>query len=146
MKPITMADKDVRLTREVNADKNKNGKIASFKLPKDYFINWQYTGCIRDRCILSKKQGKSVLDLSEYRIKTKTKRDKEVYLLHELLKDIKHLSKEHEREFPVIENTSSLKRYLVQEYSNEIAVFPSGKYLLVHPIDINSCTYCSNTS
>ena len=56
------------------------------------------------------------------------------------------MSKEHEREFPVIENTSSLKRYLVQEYSNEIAVFPSGKYLLVHPIDINSCTYCSNTS
>ena len=95
---------------------------------------------------MSKKQGNSVLDLSEYRIKTKTKREKEVYLLHKLLKDIKHLSKEHEREFPVIENTSSLKRYLVQEYSNEIAVFPSGNYLLVHPIDINSCTYCSNTS
>ena len=29
----------------------------------------------------------------------------------------------------------------MQEYSNEIAVFPSGKYLLVNPIYINPCTY-----
>ena len=76
----------------------------------------------------------------KYRIKTKTISDKEAYLLHELLKDIKYSSEKHDLETPIIEQTSSLKRYLVQEYSNNIAFFPSGKYLLVHPIDINPCT------
>ena len=61
--------------------------------------------------------------------------------MHELLKDVKYLSDEHDLETPFIEHTSSLKRYLVQAYSNDIAFFPSGKYLLVHPIDINLCTY-----
>ena len=50
---------------------------------------------------------------------------KEAYLIHELLKDVKYLSEEQDFETPFIEHTSSLKRYLVQEYSNEIAVFPS---------------------
>ena len=29
----------------------------------------------------------------------------------------------------------------MQEFSNDIVFFPSGKYFLVHPIDINPCTY-----
>ena len=29
----------------------------------------------------------------------------------------------------------------MQEYSNDVAFFPSGKYLLGHPIDINPFTY-----
>ena len=62
---------------------------------------------------LQKSKGEDVLDLFKYWIKTKNKRDKEAYLLHELLKDIKYLSKEHDCEIPVIEHTSSLKRYLV---------------------------------
>ena len=61
-------------------------------------------------------------------------------MLHELLKGIKYLSKEHDCKTRFIEHTSSFKRYLQQEYSNEIAVFPSRKYL-VHPININTCTY-----
>ena len=96
--------------------------------------------------ISKKNKAKDVVDLFKYRIKTKTKRDEEAYLLHELVKDIKYLIKEHDRETSVIEYTSSLKRYLVEEYSTEIEVFPSGKYLLVHPIDINPCTYVCNTS
>ena len=51
------------------------------------------------------------------------------------------MSEEHDFETPVIEHTSSLKRYLVQEYSNDITFFSSGKYLLVHPININPCKY-----
>ena len=66
---------------------------------------------------------------------------KEAYLIHELLKDVKYLSEEQDFETPFIEHTSSLKRYLVQEYSNDIAFFPFGKYPHVHPIDINPCTY-----
>ena len=58
-----------------------------------------------------------------------------------MLKDVKYFRDEHDLETPVIEHTSSLKRYLVQEYSNNIAFFPSGKYLLVYPIGINSFTY-----
>ena len=42
-------------------------------------------------------------------------------MLHELLKGIKYLSKEHDCKTRFIEHTSSLKRYLQQEYSNEIA-------------------------
>ena len=76
-----------------------NGKILYVKLPS--------------RGDLQKSKGEDVLDLFKYWIKTKNKRDKEVYLLHELLKDIKYLSKEHDFETPVIEHTSSLKRYLV---------------------------------
>ena len=90
--------------------------------------------------IYKKNKAEDVLDLFKYRITTKTKKDKEAYLLHELLKGIKYLSEEHDCKTPFIEHTSSLKRYLEQEYSNEIAVFPSRKYL-VHPININTCTY-----
>ena len=90
---------------------------------------------------LQKNKAEDVLDLFKYQIKTKIIRDKEAYLLHELLKDVKYLSEEHDLETPVIEHTRSLKRYLVQEYSNAMAFFPSGKYLLVHPIDLNPCIY-----
>ena len=91
--------------------------------------------------IYTKNKAQDVLDLFKYRIKTKITKDKEAYSLHELLKDVKYLSDKHDFETPVIEHTNSLKRYLVQEYSNDIALFPSGKYLLVHPVDINPCTY-----
>ena len=62
-----------------------------------------------------KNKAKDVLDLFKYRIKTKTKRDKEAYLLHEVLKHIKCLSKGRDRETSVVERTSSLKRYLVED-------------------------------
>ena len=74
-------------------------------------------------------------------MKTKIIRDKKAYLLHELLKDITYLSEEHDRKTPANEHESSLKWYLVQDYSNKIAFFPSGKFLLPHPIDINPFTY-----
>ena len=38
-------------------------------------------------------------------------------------------------------NTQTIKWYLAQEYSNETTFFPSGKYRLVHLIDINPCTF-----
>ena len=80
---------------------------------------------------------KPVLDLFKYQIKTKIIKEKEAYLSHILLKDIKYLSEEHTLETAVIEHISLLKRYLVQEYCNDIAFFPPGKYLLVHHSDIN---------
>ena len=79
------------------------------------------------------------MDLFKYHIKTKTICDKEAYLLHELLKDIKYTNEKHDLETPIIEHASSLKRFSVQEYSNNIAFFPSGRYLFVHNIDITPC-------
>ena len=109
-----------------------------------YFIKWYRTWYIRCWCILSqschiifftnpvkltskndlqKSKTQDILDLFKYRIKTKLTRHYEAYWLHELLKDIKFLSEEHDLETPVIEHTSSLKRYLVQEYFNDITFF-----------------------
>ena len=90
--------------------------------------------------MIYKNTKENMLDLFKYRIKTTIIRDKEAYLLHELLKDVKFLSEEHGLETPVIEHTSSLKPYLVQEYSNGSAFFQYRKYLLVHLFDINLCT------
>ena len=82
-----------------------------------------------------------VLKLFKYKVKIKIVRDKEAYILHELLNDVKYLSAEQELGVPAIEHTSTLKMYLVKHFKEDIGFFPSGKYLLVHPIDINPCTY-----
>ena len=52
---------------------------------------------------------------------------------------------EHDLETPVVEHTSSLQRILVHEYSNDIAFFPSVKYILVYLIDIDPRTYSTST-
>ena len=86
-------------------------------------------------------KSKDVLDLFLYNIKTKIVRDKEAYLLHELLNDVRCISEDHELEPPAIDNTKELKRFIIKHFEDKINFFPSGKYLLVHPIDINPCSY-----
>ena len=90
---------------------------------------------------LLNKRSEDVLDLFKYKIKTKIIRDKGAYFLHELLKDLKFLSTEEGLESPKIEHTVALKRFLIREFPNDIAFFPCSRYLLVHPIDINPCSY-----
>ena len=82
-----------------------------------------------------------VLQLFEYKIRTKIVRDKEAYLLHELLTDVSEWSNEHGLDRPVIEHTVELKREILKKFENEIAFFPCVRHLLVHPIDVNPCTY-----
>ena len=48
-------------------------------------------------------------------MKTKIVRDKEAYLLDELLNDVKYLSAEQELDVPTIGHTITLKMYLVQK-------------------------------
>lgn len=48
---------------------------------------------------------------------------------------------EQEIEALAIEHAASLKRYLIKNFPEKVAFFPSGKYLIVHPNDINSCKY-----
>ena len=47
--------------------------------------------------------------------KTKIIRDKESYLLYELLNDVKYLSTEQELDVPAIGHTITLKMFLVQK-------------------------------
>ena len=86
-------------------------------------------------------RSEDVLDLFLYNIKTKIVRDKEANLLHELLNDVRCISEDHELEPPAIDNTKQLKRFIIKHFEDKINFFPSGKYLLVHPIDINPCSY-----
>ena len=90
---------------------------------------------------LDKKKTEDVMKLFDYKIQTKIVRDKVAYLPHELLMDVKHLSAEQDLETSAILHTSSLKIHLLKEFPDELAFFPSGKYLLVHPTDINPCSY-----
>eukprot|EP00794_Sanderia_malayensis_P019636 gene19636-21579_t len=53
-----------------------------------------------------------------------------------MLADIKSFSEEQDIS-PVIEHTVTLKRHLIAEFGDEIAFFPSGKYIIVHASSIN---------
>ena len=46
---------------------------------------------------------------------------------------MKYFSEKHDLETPVIYQKSSLKLYIVQEYSNNITFFLSGKYFFCSP-------------
>ena len=81
------------------------------------------------------------LNLFMYKVTIKLVRDKAAYLLHELLRDIKYLNTEHELETLAAKHASSLKRYLMKHFPEEIEFLSSVKYLVFHPININPCTY-----
>ena len=85
------------------------------------------------------------MSLFEFKVRTKIVRDREAYLLHELLNDVAELSSEQGLEKPVIENTKELKRQLIKRFGEEITFFPYGRHLFVHPIDINPCAYSVST-
>ena len=42
---------------------------------------------------------------------------------------------------PVIVNTTTLKRKILEKYGDDISFFPKGKFLLVHASDMNPCEY-----
>ena len=67
-------------------------------------------------------------------------RKKEAFLLHVMLADIKSFSEEYNLP-PIMEHTVELKRKLIAEFGDEIRLFPSGKYLIVHASSINPCQY-----
>ena len=50
-----------------------------------------------------------VLNLFKYKVTIKIIRDKEAYLFHELLKDVKYLSAGQDFDTPAIEHTSTLR-------------------------------------
>ena len=90
---------------------------------------------------LENNVAEDILDLFEYRIKTKIIKGKEAYLLHELLNDIKYLSVQQDPENSAIKHISSLKQYLIREYLNDTVCFPSEKYPFGRTIGIKPSKY-----
>ena len=50
------------------------------------------------------------------------------YLLNEFLEDIKILSEENGLQEPVLKNTTTLKRKILEKYGDDISFFPKGKF------------------
>ena len=76
-----------------------------------------------------------------HKLRIKVIRDKCAYLLNEFLEDIKILSEENGLQEPVIKNTTTLKRKILEKYGDDISFFPKGKFLLVHASDMDPCEY-----
>eukprot|EP00795_Rhopilema_esculentum_P000574 gene574-10262_t len=80
-----------------------------------------------------------------YKFQSKIIRDKQAFLLHELLKDVALISEEIGLNAPVIQTTQTLKRRIIDECGPEISFYNSGKYLIVHASDVNPCEYAIAT-
>ena len=76
-----------------------------------------------------------------YKIKSKIIRDKQAFLLNELLKDVALISEDLGLNAPVILTTQTLKRRIIDECGSDISFYKSGKYLIVHASDVNPCEY-----
>ena len=79
-----------------------------------------------------------------FKMRIKIIRDKYAFLLSELLEGIAVMSEEHGLPVPVITNTRTLKREILEEFPEEMSFFPKGKYLIVNASDINPCKYAVN--
>ncbi len=66
---------------------------------------------------------------------------KSAFLLNELLEDIKIMSEEEGLPRSPIMHTSTLKGKIIDECKDKVSFFPTGKYLLVHPSDVNPREY-----
>ena len=88
-----------------------------------------------------RNQENDVLETFLYKVKTQIIRDKNAFLLNELLRDVERLSEELGLETPALTDTRSLKRFLLKELEDDIAFFPSGKLLVVHSPEVNPCEY-----
>ena len=67
--------------------------------------------------------------------------EKDAFLLSDVLEDIKRLSKLNELTEPIISNIRTLKRRIIDKFSDDISFHPKDKYLIVHSSDSNPCEY-----
>ena len=67
--------------------------------------------------------------------------EEDAFLLSDVLEDIKRLSKLNELAEPIISNIRTLKRRIIDKFSDDISFYPKDKYLIVHSSDINTCEY-----
>ena len=66
---------------------------------------------------------------------------KEALLLSDLFEDIERLCEKNGIEESIITITRTLKRKITDTFSEEISIYPNGKYLIVQSNDVNTCHY-----
>ena len=67
-------------------------------------------------------------------------REKNGYLLSDLLEDLKDICEDNGSE-NVLPHTSTLKKRLAKEFPEELGFYPVGRYVIVHSSDMNPCDY-----
>ena len=78
-------------------------------------------------------------------IERKVIKDKEAYLMTDLLEDIANLSTENGLPEPCIKYTYDLKSKLQERFEEKISFYKTGKHLLVHPTSVNACMCATAT-
>ena len=69
-------------------------------------------------------------------LKVKILREKNAYLLKELLEDVKNLCKEHNT-VPFINDTKPLRRCLEKNFNDQIGFLNSGRQVIVYSAETN---------
>ena len=69
-------------------------------------------------------------------------KQKQAYLLHELLNDVISLSEEYSVE-SIFNNTKSLRRFLEERFDN-LGYHKFGKYVVVYSSDVDPIMYCES--
>ena len=74
-------------------------------------------------------------------VERKVIKDKEAYLVTDLLEDTENLSTENTLQEPCIKYTYELKSKLQDQFGEQISFYKGGRDLVVHPTPINPCMY-----
>ena len=72
-------------------------------------------------------------------------KDQEVFLLVELLEDIKEISSDNDLDYPPITKTATLKNKLSEKFGNSIDFHLIGKRLVVHSSSVSPLSYSAAT-
>ena len=78
------------------------------------------------------------------KMKMKVLREKNAYLLRELLEDLKNMSEEN-GVIPIVKHTVELKRRILEEFEDKISFYPTGRQVIVYSSDVNPCDYSEST-
>eukprot|EP00794_Sanderia_malayensis_P019707 gene19707-21653_t len=78
------------------------------------------------------------------KIRTKILREKQAFLLSDLLRDIKNLSDEKGVDSP-INNTAAMKKKLICVFSERLGFYPSGRQVIIYSSDMNPIEYMAAT-
>ena len=78
-------------------------------------------------------------------VEKKVIKDKEAYLMTDLLEDHEHLSTENGLQEPCIKYTYELKIKLQDRFGEQISFYKAGRNLVVHSTSVNPCMYAVST-
>ena len=73
-------------------------------------------------------------------LKKRLVHEKDAFLLSNLLEDIKRLSELSEMA-ELLSNTRTLRRRIIDKFSDDVSFYPKDKYLIVRSSNVNPCKY-----